>query len=111
MRYLMIYRTDESAQMGPPSPEMIAEMNAFIQQMTQAGVLLSTGGLLPSATGARVRRAGEKVTVTDGPFTEAKELVGGFAIVEAQSKEEAIDQAKQFLAVAGDGETEVRQMC
>jgi hypothetical protein len=110
MRYLMIYKTVE-AQMGPPSPEMIAEMGAFIQKMTETGVLISTGGLLPSATGARVRRTGDTVTVTDGPFTEAKELVGGFAVVEAQSKEEAIDQARQFLAVAGDGETEVRQMC
>jgi hypothetical protein len=107
----MIYKTDESTHMGPPSPEMIVEMEAFIDKMTKAGLLISTGGLLPSATGARVRRAGDKVTVTDGPFTEAKELVGGFAIVEAPSKAEAIEQARQFLAVVGDGETEVRQMC
>jgi hypothetical protein len=112
MQFLMIYRTDERAQKGPPSPEHIAEMERFIARMAGAGILVATGGLLPSAAGAKVRSSGGKVTVTDGPFTEAKELIGGYAIVRAGSREEAIDQARQFLAVPGvaDGECEVRQM-
>jgi hypothetical protein len=60
--------------------------------------------------GARVRRAGEKITVTDGPFAETRELVGGFALIQAASKDEAIDLTKRFLAVAGDGESEIRQV-
>jgi hypothetical protein len=73
-------------------------------------VLVSTGGCLPSSLGAKVRRAGGDYAVTDGPFTEAKEVVGGFAILEARSKEHAIELNKRFLAVAGDGEVELRQL-
>jgi hypothetical protein len=76
----------------------------------KAGWLLATEGCLPSALGARVRRDGEKVTVTDGPFSEAKELVGGFAILQAASKEEAVELCRQFLGVAGEGECELRQL-
>src|SRR5690606_33115870 len=79
-------------------------------EMAAAGVLLLTDGLMPSSTGARVRRQDGKVTVKDGPFSESKELVGGFAIMKADSKEHAIELAKKFLAVAGDGEVEIRQM-
>jgi hypothetical protein len=73
-------------------------------------VLLATEGCLPSALGARVRLAGGKFTVTDGPFTEAKELIGGFALIHARSKEEAIEHTRNFLKIAGDGETEIRQV-
>jgi len=76
----------------------------------KAGQLLATEGCLPSALGARVRHTGGKVTVTDGPFTESKELVAGFAILQASSKEEAIEIAKTFLDVAGGGECEIRQI-
>jgi hypothetical protein len=72
--------------------------------------LLATEGCLPSARGARVRLDGGKVTVTDGPFTESKELVAGFAILQANSKEEAIEITKNFLQVAGGGECEIRQI-
>ena len=65
---------------------------------------------MPSVTGARVRQSNSTITVTDGPFTEAKEVVGGLAILQANSKEEAIELARQFLAVAGDGECELRQL-
>jgi len=82
----------------------------LIQDAFQSGWLLSTEGCLPSAKGARVRRSGDKFTVTDGPFTEAKELIGGFALIQAASKEEAIELTKRFLSVAGDGETEIRQI-
>jgi hypothetical protein len=88
----------------------MAEMGKLIQEGMQAGWLLATEGCLPSALGARVRKADGKVTVSDGPFTEAKELVGGFAILQAKSKEEAIQLTKDFLKVAGDGECELRQL-
>ena len=76
----------------------------------KAGVLLATEGCLPSALGARVRRSGGKTIVTDGPFTESKELIAGFALLQANSKEEAIKLVQEFLDVAGDGECEIRQI-
>jgi len=109
MRFMSIYRTEETNQ--PPSPEEMIRMGAFIDEMTKAGVLIANGGCLPSALGARVRAANGKLSVTDGPFTETKELVAGFAILECQSKAEAIELSKRFLKViGGDGESEVRQM-
>jgi hypothetical protein len=88
----------------------MAEMGKLVEEMTKAGVLLATEGCLPSIMGARVRRAGKKLTVTDGPFTEAKEVIGGFALLQAKSKAEAIELTKRFLNVAGDGECELRQI-
>jgi hypothetical protein len=108
MKFLSIYKTAERS--TPPTPEEMAEMGKLIEEMTKAGTLLATEGCLPSVTGARVRRSGNKVSVTDGPFTEAKELVAGFAILQANSKAEAVELAKRFLQVAGDGETEIRQI-
>jgi hypothetical protein len=86
------------------------EMGKLIEEWMKSGVLLATEGCLPSALGARVRRSGEKLTVTDGPFTEAKELIGGFALIQTKSKQEAIEYTKRFLKVAGDGEAEIRQI-
>jgi hypothetical protein len=106
MRYLTIYRAKESS--TPPSPEHFAAMGQLIDEMTNAGTLLATEGCAPSSLGAKVRRTGDKITVTDGPFTEAKEVVAGFAIIKANSKEHAIELAKKFLQVAGDGESEIR---
>jgi hypothetical protein len=108
MRFLSIYKAPEKN--VPPTAEEMANMGQLIEEMTKAGVLLATEGCLPSATGARVRRSGEKVTVTDGPFTESKELVAGFALLRANSKEEAIELARRFLKVVGDGECELRQV-
>ena len=85
-------------------------MAKFIEEQTRAGVLLQGEGCLSTAKGARVRRSGEKLTVTDGPFTESKEVIGGFALLQVRSKEEAIEMAKRFLNVAGDGECELRQV-
>jgi hypothetical protein len=113
MRFMMIYKPADTRDMEagvPPSGLTMAEMGALIGEMAKAGVLLLTDGLLPSSKGARVRRSEGKVTVTDGPFTETKELIAGFAIVQVQSKAEAIEWAKRFLKVAGDGESEIRQM-
>jgi len=88
----------------------MARMGQLIEDMTKSGALLATEGCLPSALGARVRLAGGKFTVTDGPFTEAKEIVGGFALIQAASKQEAVALTKRFLECAGDGETEIRQV-
>jgi hypothetical protein len=108
MKFLSIYKTAERG--GPPSQEEIAKMGKLIEEGIKAGFLLSTEGCLPSALGARVRMSVGRVTVTDGPFTEAKEVVGGFAILQANSKEEALKLVKNFLQVAGDGECELRQL-
>lgn len=108
MRFLSIYKAAETG--VPPTTEHMAAMGKLIEEMSKDGTLISTEGCLPSANGARVRRSGGKQTVTDGPFTESKELVAGFALLEAKSKEHAIELTKRFLAVAGDGECEVRQI-
>ena len=115
MRFLMIFKPDAEAtkrnEAGvPPSPQEIAEMGKLIEEMSKAGVLLSAEGCQSSSKGARVRRSGKDIKVTDGPFTESKEIVGGFAIVKASSKAEAIEWAKKFLYVAGNGESEVLQL-
>ena len=85
-------------------------MGKLVEEGMKAGWLLATEGCLPTALGARVRNSNGKVTVTDGPFTEAKEVVGGVAILRANSKEEAIQLARDFLKVAGEGECELRQI-
>ena len=108
MRFLSIYKTAERT--TPPSQQEMAAMGKLIEEAMKAGWLLGTEGCLPSALGARVRRSGGKLSVTDGPFTESNELVGGFAILKASSKEEAIELARKFLQVAGDGECELRQL-
>jgi hypothetical protein len=108
MKFLSVYK---SAERGvPPTQEEMAKMGKLIEQETKAGTLLATEGCLPSALGARVRFSGGKVTVTDGPFTDAKEVIGGFAILQANSKAEAIEMTKRFLEVAGEGECELRQV-
>jgi hypothetical protein len=89
----------------------MAEMGKLIEESMKAGTLLLTGGLLPiSKGGARVRVSGGEISVLDGPFAEAKELIGGFAVIEAKSKEDAIEMTRRFLKVAGDGETELHQI-
>jgi len=108
MKFLSLYKSVERN--TPPSQEEMSRMGKLIENGFKAGWLLATEGCLPSALGARVRRFGEKTTVTDGPFTESKEIVGGFAILRTDSKEEAIELARQFLHVAGEGECELRQV-
>ena len=109
MRFLCIYKPGKP-EGTPPTQEEMAKMGKLIEEAMKAGWLLSTEGCLPSSLGARVRLSGEKFTVTDGPFTEAKELIGGFAIIQANSKQEAIEHTRYFLQVAGGGETEIRQL-
>jgi len=108
MKFLSVYKSVERG--VPPTPEEMAKMGKLIEQEMKAGTLLATEGCLPSALGARVRMLGGKVTVTDGPFTEAKEVIGGFAILQANSKAEAIEMTKRFLEVVGEGECELRQV-
>jgi hypothetical protein len=108
MRFLTIYKAVEKNR--PPSAEEMAAMGKLIEDSMKAGVLLATEGCLPSARGARVRLSNGKVTVVDGPFTESKEVIGGFAILRANSKAEVIQHVKDFLKVAGDGETEIREL-
>jgi len=108
MRFLSIYKSVETN--TPPSAEHMAKMGKLVEEAMKAGWLLATEGCLPSAMGARVRRTGNTTTVASGPFADAKEVTGGFAILEAKSKEEAIELTKSFLALAGDGECELRQL-
>ncbi len=108
MRFLSIFQAPERNR--PPSAEEMERMNALIGEAFAEGWLISTEGCLPTALGARVRRSGDAVTTTDGPFTESKEVVGGFAILEAPSKAAAIELCRRFLAVAGDGTCELRQL-
>jgi hypothetical protein len=107
MRFLTLYRPAKP-EGTPPTGEEIAGMGKLIEEMVKNGTLLSTEGCQPSAKGARVRLSNGKFSVTDGPFTEAKEVIGGFAIIEVKSKEEAVELTKRFLNVAGDGESEIR---
>jgi hypothetical protein len=108
MKFISIYKSAEKG--VPPTQEEMARMGKLIEEGMKAGWLLGTEGCLPSALGARVRLSDGKISVTDGPFTESKEVVGGFAILQANSKAEVIELAKQFLAVVGTGECELRQI-
>ncbi len=109
MRFLCLYKPSKP-EGTPPTQQEMADMGKLIEEQMKSGTLLATEGCLPSAKGARIRLSGAKYTVTDGPFTESKELVAGFAIIRANSKQEAIEQVKNFLKVAGDGETEIREI-
>lgn len=109
MRFLCLY-THTEPEGALPSEQDMADMGKFIEEGVSAGVLLAAEGCLPSSKGVRVRLSEGKLTVTDGPFIETKELVAGFALIQVQSKEEAIDFTRRFLAVAGDGETEIREL-
>jgi len=108
MRFLSIYKCVERN--IPPTEAEMCAMGKMIEEGMKSGKLISTEGCLPTFTGARVRVENGKFTVTDGPFTESKEVVGVFAILNANSKEEAIAYAKEFLAHMGTGETEIRQL-
>jgi hypothetical protein len=113
MRYLALYKPADaqSVESGvPPTPEEMARMGQLIEDGFRSGVLLATEGCQPSAKGARVRLSGGTFTVTDGPFAEAREIIGGLAILKVGSKEEAIAECKRFLEVAGDGVSEIWQL-
>ena len=114
MRFMMIVKHAEKQ--GPPPKSLMDAIAKAVEEEAKAGTMLGNGGLAPTAQGARVRLSGGKVTVIDGPFTEAKEIIGGYAQFELKSKEEAIESAVQFMELhkkhwpGWEGETEVRQM-
>lgn len=111
MRFLMVHRIDESRPDAyAPSPAVVAEMGELIGEMTRAGVLLAADGAQHSSKGAKVRYSGGRRTVIDGPFAEAKEVIGGFAVIDVRSKDEAIEWASRFAEVIGDVEVEIRQL-
>lgn len=102
-RYLSLVRIDESsAPAEGPSEQLMQRMGELIEEVTKAGVMLDTAGLTPTAQGTRVRWAGGTLSVTDGPFTETKEVVGGYAIMQCKDKAEALEWAKRFVQVHED---------
>jgi hypothetical protein len=117
MRFLSFIRHPESHRAAAPPPALMEAMGEFVQKSMKEGVLVETGGLLPSKDGARVRLAASgKITVTDGPFTEAKEVIGGWAILELPTKADAVRVATEFMELhrvhwpGFEGESEVRPM-
>jgi len=114
MRFMIIVRATKDSEAGvKPEERLIAAMADYHEELAQAGVLLDASGLQPSSKGWRIRYAGKKRTFIDGPFTETKELVAGYTIIQVKSKQEAIEWTKRFPNPAGDareGEIEVRQL-
>jgi hypothetical protein len=124
MKYMMMGLVDRNSQAykdyeagKPPDPKLMEAIGKQAEKMAKAGILLGTGGLLPFAKGARILAAGGKLTVTDGPFIEAKEVIGGYGILQAKSKEEAIELGKAFMQIQLDvvgpsyeGTLEIREM-
>ena len=108
MRFLVIRKADQATEAGvPPTEELLAAMGSYNEEMVKAGVMLSGDGLQPSSKGARVKFSGGKPKVIDGPFTESKELIAGFSILQVDSKEEAIEWVKRWPVIDGDGEVEI----
>ena len=114
MRFMVIVKaTPESEKQGSlPDPELMLEMGKYNEELSKAGVLLALDGLHPSSKGARVKFSGKSRTVVDGPFTEAKELIAGFSILQVKSLEEAIEWVKRApnCNPGGDSEVEIRQV-
>jgi hypothetical protein len=114
MRFMMIVKHAEIS--GFPPKELMDAIGKLSEEAVQAGTMLGSGGLCPTATGASVRLSGGKIAVIDGPFTESKEIIGGYAQFELKSKEEAVASAVRFMELhkkywpGWEGETEVRQM-
>jgi len=118
MQFMMIVKSTKNSEAGgPPNPQLMAAIAKMGEEATKKGLMISAGGLQPSSQGTRVRVAGGKTSVIDGPFAETKELVGGFAIFNLPSKEEAIKMGRDFMQVHADilgpsyeGELEIRPM-
>ncbi|HET9895130.1 MAG TPA: YciI family protein [Streptosporangiaceae bacterium] len=110
MRFLGYTLADPNTPMPEPGPELYARMGELVAEATKAGVLLATGGLTPPDQATKVKYSGGEFTVLDGPFAEAKELIGGWALMEVRDKAEAIEWTKRFLTIAGDGESTIREV-
>jgi hypothetical protein len=107
MKFLVTYVQSGKA---PPTAEHMAAIAKFSEDMAASGALLMTGGLQRPTKGTQIKLASGKFTATDGPFAETKELIDGFALLQAKSREDAIEMARRFMLVAGDGEGEVLQV-
>jgi len=118
MRFMMLVKADKDYEAGaPPNPELMAAISKLGEEATARGQMIGAGGLLPSSQGVRIRVARGKTSVIDGPFAETKELVGGYAIFDLKSKEEAIEAGRRFMQLHADilgssyeGELEIRPM-
>ncbi|OAI44367.1 dehydrogenase [bacterium SCGC AG-212-C10] len=111
MRFIGLLRATAASEAGaPPTQEMLERMGAFVEEIAKAGVLVATDGLHPSSSGVRVKLENGKRTIVDGPFTESKELIASYAIVDVDSRDEAVEWTSRFLEVLGGGECEVRQI-
>jgi hypothetical protein len=109
MRFLGYTLANEAEQpTEPPSPDMYEKMGVFVEGATKAGVIVATGGIAPTSEGAKIALKDGEFTVVDGPFAEAKELVGGWALMECRDRDEAVEWSKRFLSVLGEGEVRVR---
>lgn len=117
MRYMMIVTGPENlAQSGPAPAALMGAIDKLIQESTANGTLVSFGGLLPTASGARIRITNGKLVTSDGPFSESKEVIGGFSILNVASKEEALDEGRKFMELhrvhwpSWEGQLEIRPM-
>jgi hypothetical protein len=111
MRYMMLLQADKDSEAGvPPNAEVMAGVGKLVEDMATAGVLLAAEGLQPSSKGVRVTYSGGKRAVIDGPFTESKELLGGFVTLDVPSITEALEWADRFAAVRGDCTSEIRPL-
>ncbi len=114
MRFMIVVKATKDTEAGKmPEEKMIATMATYHEELVKAGVLLDASGLQPTSKGWRIKYSGGKRTVIDGPFTEAKELIAGYTLIQVKSKEEALEWTKRFPNPVGDGaqaEIEVRQL-
>jgi len=108
MRFLGYTLGDETAPQPEMAPDLFEKMGVFMEEATSAGVIVATGGIAPTAMGAKISLRDGEYTVVDGPFTEAKELIGGWALLECRDLAEAIEWSKRFIGVIGEGEVRVR---
>ena len=111
MRVLGLLKADASSEAGEmPGEEVFVKMGALMEEVTNAGILLATDGLKPTSEGKRISLSNGKVTVTDGPFTESKELIASYALMEVKDWDEALHWTQRFLEVLGEGQVELRPL-
>jgi len=108
MKFLMIYNSEPNA--PPPTPQQMQALGQFTTEMIASGVVKMTGGIVRPSKGTEVRLSSGKFSVTDGPFPETKELIDGYAIVEAKSREEAVELSRKFMEIAGEGRGQILRL-
>lgn len=111
MRFVIMNKSNDHYEAGnPPSPELVTRMGEFLGEAAASGVLLQADGLMPSSKGARIQVHGHAVSITDGPFAEANELIGGLAFIEVRSLAEAKEWGRRLAVVHGNCQVEIRQV-